>query len=289
MLETVVFPDNFQKKSLSELMRVKSNKLSFLEAATMYQYIAHSHEYHKTKQLALERMYSLCASAQLAEMILWNLGQVYEESGQYMLAFETYSYFKKLFPGSPFIHQGKFNEIVSAFHVCVTYAHDIHINNIVIDLCRNYIQENDERDSEHYAYVLHVMHSLYKELIKKNISIVNHYLGKYRYTWQPTCIMASILRLQELQLLVQEALEFEPHTIDDNNNQHCICPTYITMLQEVKKSIESFFNIHPIQLTTQTDFSDIYNAGMYYITHNESMIVNDCKKTEKCLHALCFN
>lgn len=235
------FDENyFNGKKLKDFLNKKINKMNFNEAAAVYITCFEKNEKEKVKLLSLKRMYQLCSDSRLAEYILWEFGNLNLKLGKFVEAYECFSFFKKLFPGSKFYWEARLKEIETLFKLNLNYRLDDTNNKTLIDLCRQYeydISFLEKINKEDYLKILKIMRNCYINEINKNLNIAKDYYNRSRYMRTPESLLSVFLRLDELSEILKEAILYDSFSDEiffkDN--------FYEEILNFVSKKLELYF------------------------------------------------
>lgn len=262
--------DSLNGKNVYDYLYTKTNKLNFKEASCLYILSAIHSKYIYHKEKALERMYSLCPDPRFSEIILWNLGIVYEDQEKYYMAAEMFSHFRRLFPGSRFYWTARIKEIKDTEKSCFRREYDTQQMEHLINLCKQYIIDANAFNQIINIDVLYIMHEAHLDIFLKEISIVEQYLNKHVYMRTESSIFSAYQRIMLFSDIINSALENNYTYIKDEKDT-----LYKDIFNKSNDLILAFTNKHPINLPQGKDFKILYDNAIQYIKCNKSLLIDD--------------
>ncbi len=220
---------------------------------------------------SLERMYATCSEAKIAEEILWELANSYVLNKNYPMGAVAFEQFRQLFPGSVHFWDGRLKEIETAYCLCLGPSYDKNPAEYVVRLCREYAADTYNYKNERYQSVLSYLQKAYALLIFKEFEIIDHYLIKYVYTWDYGCILSSLLRLETLTGILEDASTYEY----DKKFITRECLDFITKVESVRREIGIIFENHPCEIPHGKKYHEILPGTMQYICAHAKALKED--------------
>lgn len=274
IIEPSIPKDMREKKTVSHYTQTPSQKLTSHEASSLWILAQKNKKYINEEQIALERMYKLCASATIAEYILLLLTCLYIQKKQYQSAVDVLSVFIKLFPGSQYYKEARILYIQALFELCLTYEYDLESIKETLIQCHLYFKDCEDLDKSdaNFISIVNIAQNLYIEIIKQYKTIIQHYVTKYSYTWNVTCLYACLQRFEGIVSITNEAL-----TIPHNNDLYTV--EYEKNMKSISEIISNFFVDNGIVLPKGKKFIEERNLLESKLYDNNAIIKQNIKST----------
>jgi hypothetical protein len=231
--------EHLEKYSISDFYNRKSSTLNFFEALAFYLFSMEDKNYNRYIIYCLERLYVLCPQNRMKELLLWNLIVEYERQGKHRVASELANQFKTFFPGSSFYWAARYREIKNGYEFCEQEYHDMADTQKILKLCEEFIFDSTILAEPFFMEVLYIYQDLSLRIVNKNIEIIDHYLQKYKYTFEEGTSLSVLLRLNRLLEIVTEFSEIQVEKMVADKKYIL----YQSVLKKIKDDISSFFEV----------------------------------------------
>ena len=178
----------------------------------------------------LERILALTNNSQESRSCLLDLADAYTRQGDLKKAQQLYRQYILLFPGAENIEYVYYQEIMVNFWDLLTIDRDQQKTVATIILAQNFLKEFPSH-TLYTASVHDVLKTCYTNLLHHELTVIHHYITKYKYSHNEQALAAAVKRFEYIKT------DIIPHLISSPENPND--RRFVLMNEKIQKLLTS--------------------------------------------------